>query len=41
MEEEYVMLEHNYKDQIENINVHTRIEIEKLQPVLTEIKSEK
>ena len=41
MEDEYVRLEHDYKDQIENINVHTRMEISKLQPVLSEIKTEK
>jgi hypothetical protein len=30
MEEEYVRLQHVYKDQIENINVNTHLELEKL-----------
>jgi hypothetical protein len=30
MESEYVRLQQDYKDEIENINVHTRLEIEKL-----------
>jgi hypothetical protein len=30
MEDEYAKLDLDYKNQIENINVHTKIEIEKL-----------
>jgi len=38
MERECLELQENYRDQIENINVNTQIELEKLQPYMREIK---
>jgi len=41
MERECLELQENYRDQIENINVNTQIELEKLQPYMREIKQRK
>ena len=41
MERECLELQENYRDQIENINVNTQIELEKLQPYMREIKQKK
>ena len=38
MERECLELQENYRDQIENINVNTQLELEKLQPLLKDIK---
>lgn len=41
MEREYLSLQNKYKDQIENIKVNTELELEKLQPRLTEAQNQK
>ena len=41
MEKEYLSLQNQYKDQIENIKVSTELELEKLQPRLTEAQRQK